>query len=118
MRRWSPRAVDWLVTAALALTTVVWLLAVEGREGIGRDEGQYMRAGERYWGWFEEAAVNLSHGKLKQSFTGDGIGADDSRASSCALQNSPLPSRRGQAREPSLTERREGAGAPCGGCRR
>ena len=33
---------------------MIWLLAVEGRQGFGRDEGQYFRAGERYWGWFEE----------------------------------------------------------------
>ena len=48
---------DRLITAALALATVVWLLAVEGRQGFGRDEGQYFRAGERYWGWFEELGV-------------------------------------------------------------
>ena len=45
---------DRLITAALAIATVIWLLAVEGRQGFGRDEGQYFRAGERYWGWFEE----------------------------------------------------------------
>ncbi len=50
MKRLGPRRADWLVTALLALGTVIWLLAVEGRQGIGRDEAQYMRAGERYWG--------------------------------------------------------------------
>ena len=47
----------------------VWLLAVEGRQGFGRDEGQYFRAGERYWGWFEELAGNLAHGETGRSFT-------------------------------------------------
>ena len=42
------RRIDWLVTLALALAAVIWLLAVEGKQGFGRDEGQYFRAGERY----------------------------------------------------------------------
>jgi len=64
---------DRLITALLALITVAWLLAVEGRQGFGRDEGQYMRAGERYWGWFEELADNVVHGRPGQSFTAKGI---------------------------------------------
>ena len=40
----------------------------EKNEGFGRDEGQYMRAGERYWGWFEELADNIKHHALKRSF--------------------------------------------------
>ena len=55
--------------ALLALATVVWLLAVEGRQGFGRDEGQYFRAGERYWGWFEELGDNIAHGRPGRSFT-------------------------------------------------
>ncbi len=58
--RLTPRRLEALITAALALGAVVWLLAVEGRQGIGRDEAQYFRAGERYWGWFEELADNLA----------------------------------------------------------
>ena len=71
MRRWplTPRRLDWLVTAALALGTVIWLLSVEGRQGIGRDEAQYFRAGERYWGWFAELGDNLEHGHPGRSFT-------------------------------------------------
>jgi 4-amino-4-deoxy-L-arabinose transferase-like glycosyltransferase len=65
----STRARDRLIALALGLATVTWLLAVEGREGFGRDEGQYFRAGERYWGWFEELAVNLKQGKPARSFT-------------------------------------------------
>jgi hypothetical protein len=60
---------DWLITAALAIGTVFWLLAVEGGQGIGRDEGQYFRAGERYWGWFEELGSNIAHGELTRSFS-------------------------------------------------
>ena len=43
----TPGRLDWLVTAVLALGAVIWLLGVEGRQGIGRDEAQYFRAGER-----------------------------------------------------------------------
>ena len=67
--RLDARRVDWLITAALALATVVWLLAVEGGQGFGRDEGQYFRAGERYWGWFEELGSNLAQGEIRRSFT-------------------------------------------------
>ena len=69
MMRLSPRRADWLVTALLALATVSWLLAVEGRQGIGRDEAQYMRAGERYWAWFSELGDNLAHGRPGRSFS-------------------------------------------------
>jgi hypothetical protein len=48
---------------------VAALLATEGAEGIGRDEAQYMRAGERYWGWFEELGLNLAAGHARASFT-------------------------------------------------
>ena len=63
------RRLDWLITFALALATVFWLLGVEGRQGFGRDEGQYFRAGERYWGWFEELGSNLAHGEIARSFS-------------------------------------------------
>ena len=72
-RRLSPRARDRLVMALLALGTVTWLLAVEGRQGIGRDEGQYFRAGERYWGWFEELAQNVRAGHAARSFSPAGL---------------------------------------------
>lgn len=64
----SSRLIDWSITLLVAIATLAWLLAVEGRQGFGRDEGQYMRAGERYWGWFEELGENLAHGNLKKSF--------------------------------------------------
>jgi hypothetical protein len=41
----------WILPLALALASSGWLLAVEGRQGLARDEAQYFRAGERYWGW-------------------------------------------------------------------
>jgi dolichyl-phosphate-mannose-protein mannosyltransferase len=66
------RADRWL-TLGLALATVGWLLAVEGRQGIGRDESQYMRAGERYWGWFEDLAANIEQGKPGRSFASSSI---------------------------------------------
>ncbi|MCG5052070.1 MAG: glycosyltransferase family 39 protein [Myxococcales bacterium] len=66
--RWSG-ARRWPVALFLALGTVLWLLATEGGQGIGRDEAQYMRAGERYWGWFAELADNARAGQVGQSFS-------------------------------------------------
>src|SRR3954453_7299125 len=60
---------DRLITGVPPPATGVWLLAVEGGQGIGRDEGQYFRAGERYWGWFEELGSNIAHGELRPSFS-------------------------------------------------
>jgi hypothetical protein len=71
--RLTPRRLEWLITAALALGAVVWLLSVEGRQGIGRDEAQYFRAGERYWGWFSELSDNLAAGHPGRSFTASDI---------------------------------------------
>jgi hypothetical protein len=71
--RLTTLARDRLVMAVLALATVTWLLAVEGRQGFGRDEGQYFRAGERYWGWFEELGRNLAAGHPGRSFTPAGL---------------------------------------------
>jgi hypothetical protein len=65
----SVRARDRLVTTVLALGTILWLLGVEGREGFGRDEAQYFRASEHYWGWFEELALNVKSGHPDRSFT-------------------------------------------------
>ena len=65
----TPRRLDWIITALLALMAVVWLLSVEGRQGIGLDEAQYFRAGERYWGWFSELGDNLAAGHPGRSFT-------------------------------------------------
>ena len=62
-----------LVAAGLFIVTAAWMLGVEGRQGIGRDEAQYFRAGERYWGWFEELPRNLKAGKLSASFSRGGI---------------------------------------------
>lgn len=64
---------DGTVGLALAAATVLWLLAVEGQMGIGRDEAQYMRAAERYWGWFAELADNVHRGRIRSSFTPSGI---------------------------------------------
>ena len=66
---------DAVVALALAALTVTWLLAVEGRQGISRDEAQYFRAAERYWGWFESLATNWKRGKLRESFGHAGIEA-------------------------------------------
>ena len=66
---------DVVVAAALAIATVSWLLAVEGKQGIGRDEGQYFRAGEHYWSWFESGWQNLRQGHLLRTFTRSGIDA-------------------------------------------
>jgi len=56
-------------TLALALATSGWLLAVEGRQGLARDEAQYFRAGERYWGWFEELGAAVRAGKPGRAFS-------------------------------------------------
>jgi hypothetical protein len=57
-----------LLAVFLFVGVVGWLLGNEGREGIGRDEAQYFRAGERYWGWFEELGRNVAAGKPGASF--------------------------------------------------
>jgi 4-amino-4-deoxy-L-arabinose transferase-like glycosyltransferase len=71
--RLQPRGRDRVIAGLLFAGTVAWLLAVEGRQGFGRDEGQYFRAGEHYWGWFEELAANLKAGHPSRSFTASGI---------------------------------------------
>lgn len=60
---------EWLLPLVLAILTCSWMVAVEGRQGIGRDESQYFRAGERYWGWFESAWGNLREGHLGRAFS-------------------------------------------------
>ncbi|HXU80077.1 MAG TPA: glycosyltransferase family 39 protein [Polyangia bacterium] len=64
---------DRITAAVLGLVTVLWLLAVEGKQGIGRDEAQYFRAGERYWGWFESGWQNLRQGHFGRTFSRAGI---------------------------------------------
>jgi hypothetical protein len=66
---------DRLTAAILGLVSVLWLLAVEGKQGIGRDEAQYFRAGERYWGWFESGWQNLRAGHFGRTFSRPGIDA-------------------------------------------
>ncbi len=64
---------DRLLAVALAAAVVAWMLAVEGRQGIGRDEAQYMRAGERYWGWFADLPDAWRKGQLSQALSAAGI---------------------------------------------
>lgn len=64
----SGRGRDRLVAAVLFVGVVGWLLATEGSEGFGRDEGQYMRAAERYWGWFEELGREARAGHPGRAF--------------------------------------------------
>ena len=66
VRRWRR---EWLLPLLLAVATSTWMLAVEGRQGIGRDESQYFRAGERYWGWVESVWTNLRQGHPARAFT-------------------------------------------------
>jgi hypothetical protein len=61
------------IAVGLFVLTVGWLLSVEGRQGIGRDEAQYFRAAERYWGWFEELGRNLRAGHPGQSLSRAGV---------------------------------------------
>lgn len=68
-RRLGRRGLDRLIAGLLALGAITWLLAVEGREGFGRDEAQYFRAAEHYWGWFAELADNIEAGHPRRSFT-------------------------------------------------
>jgi hypothetical protein len=58
-----------MVPLLLALATSGWMLAVEGRQGLARDESQYFRAGERYWGWFEALGDAVRAGKPGQAFS-------------------------------------------------
>jgi hypothetical protein len=67
--RRSRRRGEWLLPLCLALATSSWMLAVEGRQGIGRDESQYFRAGERYWGWIETAWTDLRKGHFGHAFS-------------------------------------------------
>jgi hypothetical protein len=60
---------DWIIGLVLAVGTVACLLSVEGRQGIGRDEAMYFRAGERYLGWFEGLWRNGQAGRLGASFS-------------------------------------------------
>jgi len=59
----------WIVPLALALATSGWLLAVEGQQGLARDEAQYFRAGEHYWGWFEALGEAVRAGKPGRVFS-------------------------------------------------
>ena len=65
-RRWRR---PWIVPLALALAASGWLLAMEGQQGLARDEAQYFRAGERYWGWFETLGEALREGKPGRAFS-------------------------------------------------
>ncbi|HEY4184022.1 MAG TPA: glycosyltransferase family 39 protein [Polyangia bacterium] len=65
----TARGRDRSVALLLFVAVVGWLLATEGKEGFGRDEGQYMRAGERYWGWFEELGRDVHAGHPRQAFS-------------------------------------------------
>lgn len=60
---------SWFLPLLLAIATSGWMLAVEGRQGISRDESQYFRAGEHYWGWFESVWDDVRAGKVKQAFS-------------------------------------------------
>jgi Dolichyl-phosphate-mannose-protein mannosyltransferase len=73
LRELLRRRADRFIALALAVATSAWLLAVEGRQGIGRDEAQYFRAAERSWTWFESVALNLKAGRFTASFSGRGI---------------------------------------------
>ena len=71
---------EWLLPLFLAVATSSWMVSVEGRQGIGRDESQYFRAGERYWGWFESVWNNLRAGHPGRAFSRasvDGIWEDN-----------------------------------------
>ncbi|HEY5284778.1 MAG TPA: glycosyltransferase family 39 protein [Polyangia bacterium] len=71
---------EWLLPLALAIATCSWMLAVEGRQGIGRDESQYFRAGEHYWGWFESLWSQVRAGHPGRAFSGaavDGVWNDN-----------------------------------------
>ena len=69
----ATRLHKWTLALCLALLTVTWLLGTEGKQGVGRDEAQYMRAGEHYWGWFAELSDNIKAKRPGNSFTPGGI---------------------------------------------
>ena len=75
MKGFFARNADRLIAVALFVATDGWLLSVEGRQGISRDEAQYFRAAERYWGWFESLGRNIKAGKAGESFSRAGIRA-------------------------------------------
>jgi len=65
-RRWRR---EWLLPLLLAVGTSAWMVAVEGSQGIGRDESQYFRAGEHYWGWVESTATEIGKGHFAKAFS-------------------------------------------------
>jgi hypothetical protein len=69
LRDFLRRRADAVIGLLLFVVTCASLLAVEGRQGISRDEAQYFRAAERYWGWFEALGQNLSAGRPGDSFS-------------------------------------------------
>ena len=69
----AARGRNRIVASVLFLGVVGWLLATEGTEGFGRDEAQYMRAGERYWGWFEELGRDVRDGHPGRAFAAAAI---------------------------------------------
>jgi hypothetical protein len=60
---------EWILPLLLAVAASGWMLAVEGRQGIGRDESQYFRAGERYWGWVESTWSEIAKGHFARAFS-------------------------------------------------
>lgn len=66
---------EWILPLVLALATCVWMLALEGGQGIGRDESQYFRAGERYWGWISSTLAELGKGHVGRAFSRGAIDA-------------------------------------------
>ncbi len=70
---WWRRRGEVAVALALFVVTTGSLLAVEGRQGLGRDEIQYFRAAERSWTWFEQLGTNIKAGRPGDSFTRAGI---------------------------------------------
>lgn len=70
---WPRARLDRLTALLLALAAAVLVLAASRTQGITRDEAYYMRAGELYVGWIEDALRKAAHGKLAEAVSDAGI---------------------------------------------
>lgn len=62
------RRLDVAIAAALFLLTVIVVGVTADSIGYTRDEGYYFKAGEQYWGWFEELGRSFASGDFARPF--------------------------------------------------
>lgn len=65
---WRARRADLVIGVLLFLGTVLLVGATSDGVGFTRDEGYYFKAGDQYWGWFEELGRSVAGGELSRPF--------------------------------------------------